>query len=295
VASSPVSLVVPPATAFTVLGHDCGGINQNDFITQFDPARGYTKGYPEGDAYLWTSCSCGKACSTTYKAWVSTIWDFTGALVTQTVLSAPPTVDPALSLTDGHGNQIYNQTNRAYLVVAPGFVPAPRVAGLSPASGPQGTTITITGTGFSAATAVHLGTKPAISFTINSDTSITAVTPSGSTNTVPVTVTGAGGTSAKNPSDKWTYTLQPRVGSISPHQGTTDGGTKVTITGNNFTSATYVAFDGIPATSFKVTNPTTITAVSPPGPDSGVTGDVIVGTANGYSATSTADLFTWVG
>jgi hypothetical protein len=290
-----VSLAVPQASAFAVLGHDRGSINQYDFITRFDPSSGYTKGYPDGDAYLWTTCSCGKACSTTYKAWVSTVWDFTGALVTDTELSTAPTVNPTLSLSDSHGNQISNQTNRAYLVVAPGFVPAPRVAGLTPASGPQGMTITITGTSLSGATAVNFGTRPATSFTINGDTSITAATPAGTTNTVNVTVSGPGGISAKNPSDRWTFTLQPRVGGISPNSGTTDGGTRVTITGNNFTGATYVAFGGLRAASFKLINSKTISAVSPPGPDSGVTGDVIVGTAYGYSATSPADLFTWVG
>jgi IPT/TIG domain-containing protein len=294
-ASTPTSLVVPQGTAFTVLGHACGGINEYNFIAQFDSTNSYTKGYPDGDAYIWTTCSCGKACSTTYKAWLSTIWDFTGALVTYTVLSATPTVNPTLSLTDSHGNQIYNQTNRAYLVLAPGFLYAPRVAGLSPASGPQGMTITINGTGFTGATAVKFGKLPAVSFTINSDTSITTVTPAIKTATLDVTVTSPGGTSARNPSDKFTFTLQPRVGSISPTSGTTDGGTTVTIIGDNFTAATWVGFGGIPATSFKVITSRKLTAVSPAGPDSGVTGDVVVGTSYGYSATSAADLFTWTG
>ncbi|WP_040871889.1 IPT/TIG domain-containing protein, partial [Nocardia exalbida] len=55
-------------------------------------------------------------------------------------------------------------------------------------------TVTLTGTGLTAATAVNFGATPAASFTVDSDTQITAVTPAG-TGTVQVTVTTTGGTS----------------------------------------------------------------------------------------------------
>jgi hypothetical protein len=283
-ANPPVALVVPQSTAFTVLGHDCGSIQEHNFITQFDTSSGYTNGYPDGDAYIWTNCSCGKDCSTTYKAWVSVIWDFTATLVTYTVLASPPTVNPTLSLFDTHGNQIYNQSNSAYLVLAAGFVPAPRVAGVSPKSAPQGTTLAISGTGFTGATAVTFG-RHAASFTVNSDTSITAIAPAVSTGSVNVIVTGPGGHSVRNPGDEFTFTLTPRIGSLSPTSGTADGGTKVTITGDNFTGATSVFIGG--SASFKVVNVHTITALTPPGPDSGVTVSVTVtspyGTSNAAS------------
>jgi hypothetical protein len=229
---------------------------------------------------MWTSCSCGKDCSTTYKAWVSVIWDFTATLVTYTVLTSPPSVNPALSLFDSHGNQIYNQSNRAYLVLAAGFVPAPRVPGVTPTSAPQGTALAISGTGFTGATSVVFGTHPA-SFTINSDTSITAIAPPVKTGSVNVIVTGPGGASVKNPGDHFTFTLTPRIASLSPTSGTADGGTKVTIRGDNFTGATSV-FIGSSAT-FKVVNAYTIAAITPPGPDSGVTVSVTVTSAYGTS------------
>ena len=52
------------------------------------------------------------------------------------------------------------------------YVAAPTVTGLSPTSGPAagGTLVTITGTGFTGATAVDFGTTPATSFTVVSDT-----------------------------------------------------------------------------------------------------------------------------
>ena len=57
----------------------------------------------------------------------------------------------------------------------------PAVTGVSPGSGPStgGNTVTVTGTGFTGASAVAFGTVPATSFTVNSDTSITATVPPG--------------------------------------------------------------------------------------------------------------------
>jgi hypothetical protein len=221
---------------------------------------------------------------------VSATWDFTGALVTDAVLSVAPSVNPTLSVFDTHGNQLYNQSNRAYLVLAPGFVPAPRVAGVSTTSAPQGSTITITGTGFSAATAVHFGTHPAVSFSASGDTSISAVAPAVAAGAVDITVTGPGGTSAVTPSDRFTFTHTPRVAGLSPNRGTADGGTIVTIRGANLVGTTRVSFGGLPA-HFKVINGTTITAVSAPGPDSGITVDVTVTSPYGTSAISPADRF----
>jgi hypothetical protein len=244
--------------------------------------------------YLKTTCSTGGrgGHGHTYSAWVATTWDFTSALVSYTKLGTPPTVDPTLSLFDSHGNQIYNQSNHAYLVLAPGFVPAPRVAGVSPLSGPQGSSVTIAGSGFTGATAVSFGSTAAASFTVNSDTSISAITPAVRSGTVDVTVTNSGGTSATTTSDQFTFVLTPRVAGVSPNQGSADGGTSVTITGVNFTGATAVAFGGVRAT-FRVASDTSITAVSPPGPDSGITVDITVTSAHGTSAINVSDLFTY--
>ena len=73
----------------------------------------------------------------------------------------------------------------------------PTVTSISPASGPPagGTSVTITGTGFTGVTAVKFGSTAASSFTFNSGTSITATSPAG-TGTVDVTVTTPKGTSA---------------------------------------------------------------------------------------------------
>jgi hypothetical protein len=218
---------------------------------------------------------------------VSTTWDFTGALVSYAKLATPPTVNPSFSQYDAHGNQLYNSSSHAYLVLASGFLPAARVAGVSPSSAPQGSTVTITGTGFTGASAVTFGTLAAPTYVVDSDTMITAVTPAVRTGTVDVTVANAGGTSITNSSDQFTFVLTPRVSSLS-------GGTKVTITGDNFTRGSVAAFGGVPA-HVKFISAKSIVATAPAGSDSGVTVDVAVTSSHGTSALSTADRYTYSG
>jgi hypothetical protein len=85
-------------------------------------------------------------------------------------------------------------------LAAASFPPAPRVLSVGPAIGHKGgrATVTIIGTGFAGATAVRFGTAKASSFTVDSDSSITARAPSGS-GTVKITVTTPGGVSPTRP------------------------------------------------------------------------------------------------
>jgi hypothetical protein len=99
--------------------------------------------------------------------------------------------------------------------LAPTFYPfatiLPGVTGLStPGGSPGGTdaggsTVRLTGSGFTGASAVDFGSTPATSFTVNSNSSITAVAPPGSDGTVDVTVVNGGATSATSPADQFTY------------------------------------------------------------------------------------------
>jgi hypothetical protein len=67
-----------------------------------------------------------------------------------------------------------------------------------------GTSVVITGSNLAAVSAVYFGTEPATSFVINSPTTITAVSPAGTT-TVEVTVNTPQGTSLKSPYDQYIY------------------------------------------------------------------------------------------
>ena len=160
---------------------------------------------------------------------------------------------------------------------------------ISPTSGPAagGTSVTVTGTGFTGATAVKFGLTDATNFIVNSDTSITATSPAG-TGTVDITVTTPSGTSATSPADQFTYA--PTVTNVGPNNGPHAGGTSVTITGTSFTGATGVKFGTVAATNVVVVNSTSITATSPTGTG---TVDVTVTTPAGTSPASAADHFTY--
>ena len=85
------------------------------------------------------------------------------------------------------------------------YAPPVSVTGVSPDRGPAvgGTSVLITGSDFTGATAVTFGTIPANSFTVVDDNDITAVSPQSEAGTVDVTVTGPDGTSATSPADQY--------------------------------------------------------------------------------------------
>ena len=168
--------------------------------------------------------------------------------------------------------------------------PATQVTGITPSNGPAagGTLVTITGIGFTGATAVDFGTVPATDFTVVNDTTITASSPPGIL-TVDITVVTPDGTSPNSVFDEFTY--GPTVTGISPNSGPEAGGTSVTITGTGFATIAEVDFGSTPALgSIEITD-TTLTINSPPG--TGVV-DVTVRTASGVSGTSSADRFTYI-
>ena len=147
----------------------------------------------------------------------------------------------------------------------------PTINSISPASGSVGSTVTITGTNFDGVTAVAFGDQPAITYTVDTPSQITATVPETAVNG-PVTVTTPAGTATSATS----FTLPaPTVTSFTPANG--PAGTSVTITGTDFLGATAVTFNGS-AASFTVNTATQITATVPSG---ATTGTISVTTAGG--------------
>ncbi len=137
---------------------------------------------------------------------------------------------------------------------------SPTVTSFTPTSGPVGTNVSITGTGFTGATAVTFGGVAATNYTVNSDTSINANVPGGA-QTGQIGVTNPNGTGLSTTS--FTVTVvqpKPTITGFTPTQGFT--GTKVTITGTNFTGATSVKL-GTAAALYTVVSSTKITATTP--------------------------------
>ncbi len=170
----------------------------------------------------------------------------------------------------------------------------PIVNSVSPSGGPiaGGTSVTITGTNLTGASAVKFGTVAATSFTPVSATSVTATAPAEVAGTVDVTVTTPAGTSATSAADDYTYYGIPTVTGVAPNTGPSTGGTSVTVTGTNLAGETAVKFGSNAGSGVAVNGGgTSLTVNSPSGAVATV--DVTVTTPGGTSATSSADQFTY--
>ncbi len=171
--------------------------------------------------------------------------------------------------------------------------PKPAISSFTPTSGPVGTTVTITGSGFApAVTTVRFSNTTATQVTVQSATTLLAVVPSGaSTGKVSVSTPGGTATSKFNFTVTVPVTPAPVISSFSPASGPV--GTTVTITGSNFLGTTALQFNGIPAV-FTVKSATQITATVPAGAKSGkITVVTPRGTATSqqrFTVTSTARL-----
>jgi hypothetical protein len=131
--AAPIQLALSQSAAFAILGHSCGGIQEQVFATGFDSSTGN----PEGVVYMSTRCGGsgrgGGYHTTTYSAWANVTWSFAAATLSYSTATPAPTVNPTFSAFDAHGDEVYNQNNQAYLVVQ---VPAaPTNVTASPSAG----------------------------------------------------------------------------------------------------------------------------------------------------------------
>jgi hypothetical protein len=188
--------------------------------------------------------------------------------------------------------------------------PLPVLKGTTPTTGVAlgGEPVTLTGTGFTNASAVTFGSTPATSFTVVSDTKITAIAPAVAlTSTYPtglpynqldITVTTPNGTSLVTVSSQFTYIPPPVITAVSPAAGPTAGGNTVTITGTGFRfslarEVTGLAFGSTPVTSYTVNSATQITATVPPGA-AGTVDITMTAPGNVAVPTSAADQYTYL-
>jgi serine/threonine protein kinase len=253
-------------------------------VTGFSPSSGPAAG---GTSVTISGSGLASAGKVSFGGAAGTITADSGTRIT--VKSPPGKGTVTVTVTTPGGTATAGKFS--YKASAPPPPAAPVVTGISPNTGPAagGTSVTITGKNLSNATGVSFGGAGA-KITADSSTKVTATSPSGS-GTVDITVTTKGGTSAKSNADKFTYaTPAPVVIEISPSSGPAAGGTSVTITGTNLSSATGVSFGG---TGGRITadSSTQITATSPSG--SG-TVDITVTTAGGTSVTTNGDKFTYI-
>jgi uncharacterized protein YkwD len=173
------------------------------------------------------------------------------------------------------------------------FVAPPRITRVSPATGrvTGGTRVKISGTRFSGIAGVTFGGVPGTGLKVSSKKRLTITTPAVGAGTVAVAVIGKYGTSPASATAKFRYIAAPTVAALSVRQGPTQGGTRVAITGTDFTKVTQVLFGTKKGAKLKVGNTTILTVVSPAG-TTGVV-DVRVVTSYGTSAAGATSTFTY--
>jgi len=243
--SSAFTVVLPPA------------------ITGFTPTSG-----PVGTSVTISGTSFSGATSVT----------FNGASASFTVTSdtAIRATVPAGTTTGGIG--VTTPGGTASSSSAFTVVPPPAIAGFAPASGPVGTSVTISGTNLTGATSVTFSAVSA-SFAVTSATEIQATVPAGAT-TGPLSVITPAGTASS--SIAFTVVPPPAITGFAPASGPV--GTRVTISGTNLTGATSVTFGAVSA-SFTVTSAFEIQATVPAGAKSG---PLSVTTPGGTATSSSA-------
>jgi uncharacterized repeat protein (TIGR03803 family) len=186
------------------------------------------------------------------------------------VAGADPGANPQVSLFQHTNGTLYGDTYGGGsqiegVVYSLGMGLGPFVSFVGPLfEGKVGKTIEILGQGFTGTTKVSFNGTSA-SFTVVSDTYMTASVPTGAT-TGFVTVTTPGGSRKSNRR----FLVMPTVLSFGPPSGPV--GTVVTITGNSLTQTLGVGFgDYIPA-KFTVNSDTQVTATVPTGAKTGPVG-----------------------
>ncbi len=140
---------------------------------------------------------------------------------------------------------------------------APTVSALSPASGPVagGTSVTITGSGLTGATAVSFGTVAATSFTVVSDSEITALSPAHAAGPVDVRVTTTAGTSADTAADDYSYAEGSTTTPVAPTITAWPTASALTL-GEALSDSTLSGGSASATGTFAFTSPSTIPATA---------------------------------
>ncbi len=162
-------------------------------VTTVEPTSGTTAG---GTSITLRGTNFTEASSITVGGLACTNVSVIDAETAQCTTPAKSAGTASINITTPGGT---NWNNRLFTYKAP-VPPAPTVSSLSPTSGTTagGTTITITGTGFTGAAGIAIGGLPCAGFTVTNTTSATCTTPPGNAGTASVDVTTPNGTNSAN-------------------------------------------------------------------------------------------------
>jgi hypothetical protein len=186
-------------------------------------------------------------------------------------------------------------TKTAKLLLPYGYFPdgTPTIAWTTSKSGRTagGTHVTIRGTEFTHVSAVMFGNYHARKWRVLSRYTIEVWSPAHYAADVRIrVVTGHGTSSASGP--HFSYVSPPTVSTLSAVTGPSAGGTRVTVSGTNFSQVGRVLFGTALGRSIRVTSPTSLQVIAPPHGAGPV--HVQVSSAYGVSKAGTLDVFTYV-
>ncbi|HEV2483633.1 MAG TPA: FG-GAP-like repeat-containing protein [Puia sp.] len=233
-------------------------------ITSFTPATGGT-----GTQVTITGVNFTGATAVSFGGVAATSFSIISATTITAIVSAGAT--GAVQVTTPAGT-----ASRSTFTFGAAATP-PVITSFQPTSGTYGDTITIQGTSLTQASSVMFGSVAALSFTILSDTVITAIVGEGASGNVAVIAS-----SDTALLSGFTYIQPPAlaVSGFSPASAAT--GTTITITGSGFLNTPYVTFGGTAASNVHVVNDSVLTATIA----GGSTGYVAVQAFNGTDSVS---------
>jgi hypothetical protein len=210
------------ATACTAVGDYYTGSYDQTLIEQLSGTTWSVVSSPNTSAsqsnqLLGISCTSASACTAAGQSYTGTydqtlIEQLSGT--TWSLASSPDTSTtqtnevPGVSCTSASVctavGEYENTVSQTLIEMLPAL---PVVSSVSPTRGlaTGGTTVTIDGANLTGATSVQFGTVASPSFSVTSDTTITAQSPRGVPGTVDITVTSPRGTSATSSADQFTY------------------------------------------------------------------------------------------
>ncbi|MHB8877881.1 MAG: beta strand repeat-containing protein [Myxococcaceae bacterium] len=250
-------------------------------VTAVSPAFGPASG---GNRVTLTGTGFGSGATVTIGGAAATAITVAGA--TSLSATAPPGTVGAVDVVVTNSD-----TQSGSLVGAYTYVAAPTVTAITPSSGRAsgGTSVTLTGTGFTNGASIRIGGAAATGVVVASATSATATTAAGNPGAQDVVFTNADGQSGTL-TGGFTYVPAPTVESLAPSSGPEAGGTSVTITGTGFASGAGVTIGGLAATSVAFVSATSLTATTPAGAGVAL---VVVTNADGQAG-SLGNAFTYI-
>ncbi len=181
-----------------------------------------------------------------------------GTLLTRTPPGAPGPADVRVVNLDGQAGEL-----------AAGFtyIPAPELAGVTPAFGPDegGTAVEITGAGFQEGVEVFFDDQAAAVVSVEPGL-IRAVTPPHAPGRVDVNLFNPDRQRARL-AEAYTYLPPPRLDRVQPQEGLTTGGEEVELLGAGFFEGMGVTFDGLACAEVVVVTSRLATCRTPAHPE----------------------------